>query len=107
MNLAALRAAALAALAAGANPAEAARAATMAARMAEMVGWALGPIDPRGEVLDVLAAICRAARERFESGGETSFAGLHDALAELAEAIAAHDRDLGPATDDGDDLVAF
>ena len=68
-----------------------------AERIADMTGWAIGPIDPHGQVVAAFDALKRQARLRFEETPSPDLAQLHDALAELINAIACHDDDLDPA----------
>lgn len=107
MNLRDLHDAARAALEETPNRAQLQRAAGMALHMAEMVGWAPGLIDPRGDVNQALDEIRSASRARFEADPNPGLATLHDALADLMDAIARHDRDLDPCGQRDDDLVAI
>ncbi len=65
-----------------------------AERMADMTGWANGPIDPHGRIAAAFDALKRQARLRFEETSSPDTAQLHDALAVLINAIARHDDDL-------------
>ena len=67
-----------------------------AERMADMVGWANGPIDPQGRIAAVVDDLKQQARRRFEETRSANAAQLHDALADLINAIASHDDDLKP-----------
>ena len=69
-------------------------ASSMALHLADMVSWAPACIDPRGEVRVALDAIRAAARLAYDQCGHAGVGTLHDAIADLAEAIARHDRDL-------------
>ncbi len=103
MNLQEFHHAASAALAAQPRRRELKRVADMASCLAEMVGWAPGRIDPRGEVHAALERIRMRARHGFESGGPREIALLHDAIAGLMDAIGLHDRDLQTDPADGED----
>jgi hypothetical protein len=79
-----------------------------AGRLADMVGWATGPIDPKGAWLERLAALQTDLAARHAQTGEAGLALLHDALTDLGRAIARHDEQLDPssATDDeGEDFA--
>ena len=67
-----------------------------AGRMADMVGWATGPIDPHGRIAAVFDTLKQQARFRFAATQSTAVAQLHDALADLINAIVSHDDDLNP-----------
>ena len=99
MNLRELQRLARAALADASPRDELQRATGMASSLAEMVGWAPGAIDPRGEVLAGLDGIRSIARARFEVEQSPESATLHDAIADLTDAIARHDRDLAAVAD--------
>ncbi len=58
--------------------------------LADMVGWADGPIDPERRLADRFGSFM----ESLARASETSIVALHDALAQLHEAIERHDRDL-------------
>ena len=78
------------------------------AALADMVGWASGPIDASGELLDRLAALQDDLRLRHTQTNEAALALLHDTLTDLGRAIARHDEDLaaGSAGDDeGEDFT--
>ena len=77
-----------------------------ASDLADMVGWAPGPIDRDGRVTDHLFAVLDRLRERHAAQADTGVAALHDALASLGDAIARHDRDF-TAGDPDDDTVDF
>ena len=82
------------------------RLALEAERIADMTGWAIGPIDPHGQVVAAFETLKQQARLRFEETASPDLAQLHDALAELINAIACHDDDLDPAglgAKEGDD----
>lgn len=72
--------------------------------LADMVGWANGPIDPEGRLTETLASFIGRLRAQHEAAPNDGVAALHDSLGQLADAIARHDRDLdgGRADDDGD-----
>ena len=79
----------------------------MAQQMAEMVGWAPGAIDPKGELHDGLDRLRQTARNRFEEGQQPGMASLHDAIADLMDAVARHDRDLRGECVAEDDVVGI
>lgn len=79
-----------------------------AGRLADMVGWARGPIDPGGEWLARVAALQDDLQRRYAQDGDTALAVLHSALGDLGRAIARHDDDLDAGragTDDGEDFA--
>jgi hypothetical protein len=65
-----------------------------ASDLADMVGWADGPIDPEQRLAVRFEALMESLRERYGRTKEPSMAALHDVLAELHQAIDGHDRDL-------------
>lgn len=71
--------------------------------LADMVGWAPGPIDPQNKLADRLATLMASLRSRHERTGEESIAALHDCVAGLQETIHQHDRDLSTARDADED----
>ena len=71
--------------------------------LADMVGWAPGPIDPEGRFTDRLLALLAALRAHHDAAPDNGVAALHDALGQLADAVARHDRDLDVARDDDED----
>ncbi len=77
-----------------------------AERVADMTGWAIGPIDPQGRVAAAFELLKLQARARFEETQSPEMAQLHDALGDLLNAIASHDDDLSPdgigASEDAD-----
>lgn len=79
--------------------------ARQAMAFADMVGWASGPIDPEGALLDRLADLQSDLELRHAQTRDASIAALHDALTDLGRAIARHDDDLRGASagDDGDE----
>jgi hypothetical protein len=75
-------------------------------RFADMVGWATGPIDVHGQLLDRLAALQSDLELRYAQTRDAALAALHDSLTDLGRAIARHDEDLDPghpAGDEGED----
>jgi hypothetical protein len=76
--------------------------------LADMVGWAQGPIDRDGQLLDRLAALQDDLQRRHAQSGEPTVVLLHDALTDLGRAIARHDGDLdvrGAGDDEGEDFT--
>jgi len=71
--------------------------------LADMVGWASGPIDPQGRLADRLQTLMESLRARHARTGEASIATLHDIIAGLGETIDRHDRDLTPSRDPNED----
>jgi hypothetical protein len=67
--------------------------------LADMVGWADGPIDPEQQIFVRLEALMESLRERYGRTTEPSIAALHDVLAVLHGAIDRHDRDLAVKRD--------
>ena len=93
---------------AGGTPAQCETLAHATARLADMVGWASGPIDAGGRLLERLAALQDDLRLRHAHSGEPSLKLLHDALADLGRAIVRHDEDLaadGAGEDEGEDFT--
>ncbi len=79
-----------------------------AGRLADMVGWASGPIDPQGQLLERLAALQEDLSARNTQTGDAGIAMLHDALTVLGRAIARHDEQLDPESagdDEGEDFA--
>jgi hypothetical protein len=74
--------------------------------LADMVGWAPGPIDPEGRFAGRLGPLLERLRERHAIQADASVATVHDALASLGDAIARHDRDLDADDPDADDESA-
>ena len=62
--------------------------------LADMVGWADGPIDPKQLLANRFETLMESLRARHARTSEPSIAALHDALAQLYSAIDRHDRDL-------------
>ena len=79
----------------------------MALQMAEMVGWAPGMIDPGGELNTGLERLRQMARDRYEREPRPGMASLHDAIADLMDAVARHDRDLRGDCVVEDDVVGI
>ena len=96
MNLNELHAAISKALAQTSETAPLRGLAVEAERMADMTGWAIGPIDPQGRVAAAFELLKLQARARFEETQSPEMAQLHDALGDLLNAIAGHDDDLRP-----------
>ena len=64
--------------------------------MGDMTGWAVGPIDPKGQISAAFEVLKLQARLRFEETQNVDLAQLHDSIAVLINAIASHDDDLRP-----------
>jgi hypothetical protein len=62
--------------------------------LADMVGWASGPIDPQGEWLGRLAALQDDLKQRHAQNHDPVLVMLHDSLTDLGRAIGRHDEDL-------------
>lgn len=77
-----------------------------AAEIASLTGWAPGVIDPHGRFAKICVDLQQRARDLHEKTGKAEVAELHDALADLREAVARHDYDLDPNNDDDSDDVA-
>lgn len=73
-----------------------------AAEIASLTGWAPGVIDPNGRFAKICVDLQQRARDLYEKTGKDEVAELHDALADLREAVARHDSDLAPDHDDDD-----
>lgn len=71
--------------------------------LADMVGWADGPIDPERRFAERFETLMELLRLRHAQTSEPSVAALHDALAQLHGAIDRHDRDLASTRDADDD----
>ena len=79
-----------------------------AGRLADMVGWATGPIDPQGQLLERLAMLQEDLTARQARADDAGIAMLHDALTVLGRAIARHDEQLDPGSagdDEGEDFA--
>lgn len=74
-----------------------------ALEIAALTGWAPGVIDPQGRFDQLCTELQGRIKRLHETSGGNELAELHDALAELREAVARHDDDLAPSRDDGDD----
>ncbi len=77
--------------------------------LADMVGWANGPIDPLGQWLERLSALQDDLQHRHAQASAPEILLLNDRLTRLGQAIAQHDRDLdageaGEGTDEGEDF---
>lgn len=68
--------------------------------LADMVGWAPGPIDPEGRLVDRLLALLERLREQHTARADNGVAALHDALAALSDAIVRHDQDFAAGDSD-------
>ena len=87
----------------GGTPAQCEALAREAEALADMVGWANGPIDTSGKLLDRLASIQDDLRQRHAQGSDAGIAMLHDALTDLGRAIIRHDSDLDRTNSDEDE----
>ena len=77
-------------------------------RLADMVGWASGPIDPQGQLLERLATLQEDLDVRHAQSSDAGIAMLHDALTVLGRAIARHDEQVDPGSagdDEGEDFA--
>ncbi|MFZ0256306.1 MAG: hypothetical protein WAN46_11795 [Gammaproteobacteria bacterium] len=105
MNVARLHRDAVAALSGEPGKGEWRRLANMAWHFADMVGWATGVIDRDGQLQRAFGELTVVARRRFQANHDPDVAALHDAIADLIDAIARHDRELMPSGNDDDDIV--
>jgi hypothetical protein len=89
----------------GGTPAQCETLARQAMALADMVGWATGPIDRDGVLLDRLAALQTDLELRYAQTHSAAIAAVHDALTDLGRAIARHDDDIegGGQEDEGDE----
>lgn len=71
--------------------------------LADMVGWANGPIDPEGHFTDRLLVLLAALHVHHDAAPSNGVAALHNALGELAETVTRHDRDLAVRRDADDE----
>ncbi len=71
-----------------------------AADLADMVGWAPGPIDAEGRLVDRLLTLLGRLREHHTAQAGDGVAALHDALAMLGDAIVRHDQDFAAGDSD-------
>jgi hypothetical protein len=75
--------------------------------LADMVGWANGPIDPEGRMLERLAALQDNLALRHVHTTDPALAMLQNALSDLGRAIARHDEQLGSDSDGEDEGEDF
>jgi hypothetical protein len=89
----------------GGTPAQCEALVRRAMAFADMVGWASGPIDPEGALLERLAALQSDLELRYAQTRSAAIAAVHDALTDLGRAIARHDADLSgeSAGDEGEE----
>jgi len=78
----------------GGTPGQCEALARQATAFADMVGWAGSPIDPKGALLNRLAALQADLELRYAQTRSAEFAVVHDSLTDLGRAIARHDDDL-------------
>lgn len=79
-----------------------------AGRLADMVGWADGLIDPKGQLLERLATLQEDLTVRQAQTDHAGIALLQNALTGLGRAIARHDEQLDPDSagdDEGEDFT--
>jgi hypothetical protein len=91
----------------GGTPVECEALARAAGRLADMVGWAGGPIDPKGQWLERLALLQDDLSLRHTQTSDSGIAMLQDALTSLGRAIARHDEQLDPDNADEDEGEDF
>lgn len=86
----------------GGNAAQCEALAREAENLADMVGWAQGPIDPQGQWLERLATLQDDLLVHYRNTNEVALLILNDTLTRLGRMIARHDSDLtsGHAGDD-------
>ncbi len=92
----------------GGTPAHCEELAREAGRLADMVGWANGPIDPKRQLLERLAVLQEDLSVRQAQTDDAGIAILHGALTVLGRAIARHDEQLDPDSagdDEGEDFA--
>ncbi len=71
--------------------------------LADMVSWAPGIIDATGKLSDHLATLQQELHARHDQTPDAGLAALHDALGDLRNAIARHDRDFEITREDDTD----
>lgn len=71
--------------------------------LADLVGWASGPIDPQGVWLNRLATLQDDLKQRHAQNHDPVLVLLHDSLADLGLAIARHDEDLDASSGANDE----
>lgn len=107
MNLAELLRAISSVAQTGGEPARCEALARETQALADMVGWATGPIDPEGQWLDRLAVLQADLKLLHAQSHDPLLALLHDSLTDLGRAIARHDEDLeANRADDEDEDIA-
>jgi hypothetical protein len=103
MTFAELLSAVDAALRDGPAPGTLERLSRAAQQVADMTGWAPGVIDLHGRIDDALLRLQDQAKTLYLRDHDGGAAALHDALADLRQAIASHDLQWTAPPDDGDD----
>ena len=88
---------------AGGTSAQCERLTREADSLADMVGWAPGPIDPHGQWLQRLANLQDDLLQRYQRTNDLTLAVLNDTLTRLGRAIFKHDTDLAGNGDISDD----
>jgi hypothetical protein len=86
------------------DPAAAPALARAAADLADMVGWAAGPIDADGRFAGRLGGLLARLRDAHAAGADPGIAALHDALGALGDAVVRHDRDITESVADDEVL---
>jgi hypothetical protein len=105
VNISSLHRDAVAALSGEPGKGEWRRLANIAWHFADMVGWATGVIDRDGQLQRAFGELTALARKRFQADHDPDVAALHDAIADLLNAITRHDKELMPAGNDDNDIV--
>lgn len=75
--------------------------AVAAESLADMVGWAEGPVDAKGRLDERLEFLQQGLRRIYEQNADAAVAALHDALGHLREAVVSHDQDVAGKTSGG------
>ena len=82
--------------------------AVAAERLADMVMWAVEPIDPTGQWLDRLSALQDDLQHVTITNHEPALLTLHDSLTQLGRAISQHDDNIvnGGSGEDDDEYFS-